>query len=234
MASETWPKVLLVIVLIGIQSLWGYGASRIMKRKNRSVGAGWVLGMVLGIVGIGIAAVLRPSHEATQTVRCPHCNASQEVPEWLTLLDCAQCEQEIRLAPPTGAPPRGTDDAPADTSFFHEHSGPVDDMPGLSDVGWQKQMAADVQVHGPEAVLKAMVETGNVTAERGYTKEAFAALHRHKRAGWALPRVLALDPEGLRLIDGVYFRAWVCELDGVTVDGHSYADGRGSCTVCGR
>ena len=136
--------------------------------------------------------------------------------------------------PPTAAPPRGTEDTPADSSSSHEHSGPVDDMPGLSDVGWQKQILADVQVHGPEAVLKAMVETANVTVEQGYTEEAMAALQRHKRAPWALPRVLALDPEGLRLIDSIYLREWVCELDGVTVDGHAYADGQGSCSVCGQ
>ena len=107
-------------------------------------------------------------------------------------------------------------------------------IPGISDEAiWQRQILADTKVHGAEAVLKAMVETANHTAERGYTKEALATLQWHKLAAWALPRALSVDPEELRFIDGTYFRSWVCELDGVKIDGHVYTDSQGSCTICG-
>jgi len=113
-------------------------------------------------------------------------------------------------------------------------------LPGGGDnqpeVSWQKQVMADVETFGADVVLKAMVDTGNAFIDRNYSQQSQSLLHWHKLAGWALPRALALDPDELRLIDGYYYRAWVCYLDGVKIDGHVYTekDGVGlRCAVCG-
>lgn len=100
-------------------------------------------------------------------------------------------------------------------------------------MGWEDQVSADVKVLGADAVVTAMAETAAHTDERGYSKEAVAALKWNHLAFWALPRTLSVDPGELRMVDGMYFRSWVCVLDGVSVDGHVYTNDAGSCTVCG-
>jgi hypothetical protein len=40
----------------------GYWTARIMEKKGRSAGAGWALGLVLGLLGTLIAALLTPDH----------------------------------------------------------------------------------------------------------------------------------------------------------------------------
>lgn len=80
--------------------MWGYAASRVMNRKNRNTGAGWALGLLLGLWGLVIAALVpRRDPEAMQTVHCHRCRASQIAPARITLIDCEQCETEIALPP---------------------------------------------------------------------------------------------------------------------------------------
>ena len=52
-----------VIIVIALWVALGYWASRIMHKKGRSEGAGWALGILLGLLGVLIAALLTPDHE---------------------------------------------------------------------------------------------------------------------------------------------------------------------------
>ena len=97
----TAPDIIVVLIYLGFCLACGFFGSRIFKRKNRDPVKGWIVGLILGLPGLVIAALLRPRpSEAMRTVQCPHCRAYQEVPASITLLDCNQCEQEITLIPP--------------------------------------------------------------------------------------------------------------------------------------
>lgn len=98
---------------------------------------------------------------------------------------------------------------------------------------WQKQVTEDMHTFGAELVTQAMVDTAEAVEDRRYSKQATALMKWHGIAFWALPRALALDPTELRMIDGMYHRAWVCEVDGAVIDGHMYVKDQGSCVVCG-
>ena len=92
----------IIVVSVFLAGWWACGlfTSRIFKRKNRDPFHGWIVGLVLGLGGVLIAAVLRPrAPEVMRTVHCPHCRAYQDVPAWVTLLDCNQCEHEIEVPP---------------------------------------------------------------------------------------------------------------------------------------
>ena len=52
------PQLLLLVVLLSLWILCGWFSSKIMKSKGRSSGAGWALGLLLGIIGLIIAALL--------------------------------------------------------------------------------------------------------------------------------------------------------------------------------
>jgi len=101
-------------------------------------------------------------------------------------------------------------------------------------VAWADVVIDDIREFGPELVTEAMVRTADLTDQRRYSKQALALLKWRGMAEWALPRALSVKPDELVLLDGVYHRAWVCELDGVKIDGHIYVqEGSGCCQVCG-
>ena len=87
---------------------------------------------------------------------------------------------------------------------------------------------------GAPQVIEAIVSTCDFTNDRNLSKEALTALKWHGFAWWAVPRSLALTEDELRLIGGVYFRAWVCELRGVNVDGHIALNETDMCQQCGQ
>lgn len=99
---------------------------------------------------------------------------------------------------------------------------------------WQDQIQLDITTVGAEAVVEAVMETCRFADDREIPMEAKAALRWAGYCWWALPRSLAVVKDELRLIGGIYFRAWVCELNGVKIDGHVYVNqGSGCCQVCG-
>ena len=106
--------------------------------------------------------------------------------------------------------------------------GPNDILNGLA--GWQKKVKADMEVMKHDDVIAAIMATCKLTDQRKLSAESRVALRWNQYAWWALPAPLFSDD--LKLVDGVYFRAWVCTLDGVLVDGHTYM-GFDYCQICG-
>lgn len=99
---------------------------------------------------------------------------------------------------------------------------------------WMDHIRRDVAEHGGHTVITAMADTAMAMEERDYSKQAQAAMRWRKKPFWALPDPLMLDATAVRLRDGFYWRAWICVLDGVDVDGHVYVNqGSGCCQICG-
>lgn len=76
-----------------------------MRKKNRSALDGLFLGLVLGVFGVLIAAVL-PAAEARAPrgmirVKCLRCDAVQNVPKSDDTVECWQCKRVIDLRPAT-------------------------------------------------------------------------------------------------------------------------------------
>lgn len=103
-----------------------------------------------------------------------------------------------------------------------------------SDMAWQDQVKQDMANVGTEEVLDCIMQTCRFTDDRNLPTEAKSALKWNGYCWWAMPRSIAVIKDELRLIDGLYFRAWVCELDGVKIDGHIFVnEGSGCCQICG-
>jgi phage FluMu protein Com len=72
----------------------GIGAA-ITNSKNRGAGDGLVLGGLLGIIGVIIAACLSKQVPKAPpgmiSVQCPRCNAAQNAPEGQPQYECWQC-----------------------------------------------------------------------------------------------------------------------------------------------
>ena len=99
---------------------------------------------------------------------------------------------------------------------------------------WQEQVKLDMAATSAETVIEAILDTCKFTDDRQMSAESKSALKWNGYAWWAVPRSLAVVADELRLMNGVYFRAWVCELDGVKIDGHIYVnEGSGCCQQCG-
>jgi hypothetical protein len=122
----------------------------------------------------------------------------------------------------------------ADLDKGSELSGGESDWLALRPVSWQQHLVADVAKYGADAVVEAVVLTHDFVKERRVTAEQRAILRWHGYAWWALPQQLFVAPDMLVMREGVYHRAWLCELDGVVIDGHVWDNTRsGCCQVCG-
>ena len=95
---QPWHAVILFVLL---PVLMGYIASRIAKKKDRSVGGFFALGFFLGIIGIIIAAVVSPGTPGPppgmRAVVCPRCNTRQNVDPSAAQFECWQCKTMSKL-----------------------------------------------------------------------------------------------------------------------------------------
>jgi hypothetical protein len=83
------------MVIVGL-IVCGVIAALIGQKKNFNVFHSFLLGAILGVIGIGIVAVQRPDlpkpPPGMRAVRCPRCNAVQNIPHDQTTFDCWQCK----------------------------------------------------------------------------------------------------------------------------------------------
>jgi hypothetical protein len=99
---------------------------------------------------------------------------------------------------------------------------------------WKTQVQADIDKHGANLVIEAVADTCKVTDERNMSAEARTTLRWNNYPWWAVPRPLSVVDDRILLFAGLYYRAWICELNGVKIDGHMYVNqGSGACQVCG-
>jgi len=80
----------------------GIGAM-ITSGKNRGAFLGFILGLLLSLIGVVIALLLsagvpRPP-KGMRAVRCARCNTIQNIPESATTCECWQCKLEMRVNP---------------------------------------------------------------------------------------------------------------------------------------
>ncbi len=72
-------------------------AAIIGQKKNFNVAHSFLLGAVLGLIGVLIVAVQRPNlpkpPPGMRAQRCPRCNAVQNIPEGQPKFECWQCKQ---------------------------------------------------------------------------------------------------------------------------------------------
>lgn len=90
--------------------VWGAVASNIMKKKGRSSGAGWALGILLGLIGVIICACLSDKTKEQMygmqpqlkfdEMRCPHCMNVIKIGAAV----CQYCGKDPRY-PPASTPP---------------------------------------------------------------------------------------------------------------------------------
>jgi hypothetical protein len=83
-------------------------AAVISDRKNLGAGSGFVLGAVLGIIGIIIVACqkpgLPPAPAGFRAVNCTRCNAVQNIHKSQTQFECWQCKTVIPALLPFASP----------------------------------------------------------------------------------------------------------------------------------
>lgn len=88
--------ILLVCAAIG---------AAITHAKNRGALVGFFLGVILGIIGVVIALVLPkkapPAPLGMRAIRCPRCNADQNIPVGATSWECWQCKLRMASDPAT-------------------------------------------------------------------------------------------------------------------------------------
>jgi hypothetical protein len=88
--DDVWVWVAVVWVACG-----AVGAL-IAEHKNQPRFGGFALGVLLGVFGIAIAAILPTqlpgAPEGMYPLRCPRCNAVQNVPYGLDTFVCWQCK----------------------------------------------------------------------------------------------------------------------------------------------
>ena len=92
-----------VILSLALCIVWGAVCSNIMKKKGRSSGAGWALGIFLGLIGVLICALLSNKAQVQQLgpqmkfdeMRCPHCQNVIKIGAAV----CQYCGKDPRIPP---------------------------------------------------------------------------------------------------------------------------------------
>jgi hypothetical protein len=95
LTNETAREMNIGTVIV-IALICGAIAAVIGQKKNFNVGHSFLLGAVLGVIGILIVAVQRPNlpkpPPGMSAVRCPRCNAVQNIPDGQATFECWQCK----------------------------------------------------------------------------------------------------------------------------------------------
>lgn len=85
--------------------IWGGIAALIGQRKNLGAGGPFALGVVLGIIGVIIVICqksgLPPAPSGMRAVKCPRCNAVQNIAWAAPSYDCWQCHQAVPVQVPS-------------------------------------------------------------------------------------------------------------------------------------
>jgi hypothetical protein len=84
------------LIAFAVSSAFGFLASIIAQKKNRSASGYFLLGFFLGLIDILAAALVSDGQPAApsgmRTVVCPRCNARQNISRSTTTFQCWQCQ----------------------------------------------------------------------------------------------------------------------------------------------
>jgi hypothetical protein len=79
-------------------------AGVISGRKNTGASTGFLVGLVLGVIGLIIVLAWKPGLPAApagmRSVKCPRCNAVQNMPAADDYFECWQCHTTTNSPPP--------------------------------------------------------------------------------------------------------------------------------------
>jgi hypothetical protein len=92
-----WHLALFLAVPTG----FGFWASSMAKKKDRSAGGFFALGFFLPLIGLLMAALISPGQPSTppgmQATVCPRCNTRQNVDPQEPSYECWQCKTTSSL-----------------------------------------------------------------------------------------------------------------------------------------
>jgi hypothetical protein len=73
----------------------------IAQKKNLDTGESFVLGALLGVIGIVIMLIRKPglpkAPPGMRAVQCPRCNTVQNIPHDNTRYDCYECHDSVTV-----------------------------------------------------------------------------------------------------------------------------------------
>lgn len=76
-------------------------AALISQRKNTGASNGFLIGLVLGVIGLVIVICWKPGLPAApggmKAVKCPRCNAVQNIARADTEYECWQCKLSVKV-----------------------------------------------------------------------------------------------------------------------------------------
>jgi uncharacterized membrane protein YeaQ/YmgE (transglycosylase-associated protein family) len=89
-----------VVFLLVAALLCGIIAASIATRKGRSGLGFFLLGVLTGVIGVTVAAIVRgdvPPPKGWKTTTCPRCNARQNVQPGQEEFECWQCNTSVAI-----------------------------------------------------------------------------------------------------------------------------------------
>jgi hypothetical protein len=105
--------------LIVIWLICGAIAAAIGQKRNFNLAHSFVLGALLGVIGVIIVIVQRPNlpkpPPGMRAVQCPRCNAMQNIPDGQTTFECWQCKLVSNVAGAGYVAGKRVPDGPEDT-----------------------------------------------------------------------------------------------------------------------
>jgi hypothetical protein len=91
----------MIFFIIIVWVICGIVAAKLGEAKNRSFGESFAIGLILGVFGVVIVALLPPGvPTGMRAVMCPRCNTMQNISGGQSEYECWRCKANIPIPPP--------------------------------------------------------------------------------------------------------------------------------------
>jgi hypothetical protein len=85
-----------LVLFLAIPTAFGFWASSMAKKKDRTAGGFFALGFFFPVIGLLIAALISPGQPGPppgmRAIACPRCNARQNIDPQKLSYECWQCK----------------------------------------------------------------------------------------------------------------------------------------------